>query len=126
MISGFESDCTDRNIRVYFADATVDAPALESPLFEFSKKFVGGDAKGDFITLDQRVKESLKSTRGDLIMQMNIEGFEYEALDFALKELINRFRIIVIEFHGLDLFESLKRGFPKTAIHTCLCSHSSQ
>ena len=57
-ISGFESDCTDRNIRVYFADATVDAPALESPLFEFSKKFVGGDAKGDFITLDQRVKES--------------------------------------------------------------------
>ena len=110
-ISGFESDCTDLNIRVYLADTSEDAPALEPPLFEFSKKFLGGDAKGDFITPDQGVEESLKSTRCDLIIQLNIEGFEYEILDFASKELVNRFRIIVIEFHGLYLFERLKKGF---------------
>ena len=122
-ISGFESDCTDLNIRVYLADTSEDVPALEPPLFEFSKKFLGGDAKGDFITLDQRVKESLKSTRGDLIMQINIEGFEYEVLDFASKELINRFRIIVIEFHGLYLFERLKKGVFRKLLSTHVCVH---
>ena len=120
-ISGFESDCTDLNIRVYLADISEDATALEPPLFEFSKKFLGGDAKGDFITLGQRVGESLKSTRCDLIMQMNIEGFEYEVLDFASKELINRFRIIVIENHGLDLFESLKMGVFRKLLSTHVC-----
>ena len=122
-ISGFESDCTDLNIRVYLADTSEDAPALEPPLFEFSKKFLGGDAKGDFITLDQGVEESLKSTRCDLIMQMNIEGFEYEVLDFASKELINRFRIIVIEFHSLDLFERLKMGVFRKLLSTHVCAH---
>ena len=121
-ISGFASDCTDRNIRMHLADATVDAPALEPLLFEFSKKFLSGDTKGDFITLDQRVKESLKSTGGE-IMQMNIAGFEYEVLDCASKELINRFRIIVIKFHGLDLLESFKMGVSRNLLSTHVCVH---
>lgn len=124
-VSGFENDCAERGIKVYLADASVEAPALPHPLFAFSKKFIGGETEGDFVTLDQWIKDSLLSISGDLIMQMDIEGHEYEALDQASTELINRFRIIVIEFHRLDRFNSLMlRVFRKLlSTHTCVHIH---
>ncbi|PGH39140.1 MAG: methyltransferase [Candidatus Nephrothrix sp. EaCA] len=38
----------------------------------------------------------------DLILQMDIEGNEYEVISHASQELLTRFRIIAIEFHELD------------------------
>ena len=44
----------------------------------------------------------------DCILQMDIEGAEYETLLCLDPELLRKFRIIVIEFHCLDgLFDSL-------------------
>ena len=122
-ISGFEKDCADLGIKVFLADASVDAPANTHPLFEFSKKFIGGHSGKDFITLDEWVEQSLRGTCGDLMMQMDIEGFEYEALDNASTEVINRFRIIVIEFHGLDNFDSVKQRVFKKLLSTHTCVH---
>ena len=39
--------------------------------------------------------------RGDLILQIDIEGAEYRNLNAASDELLSRFRIIVIELHAL-------------------------
>jgi hypothetical protein len=51
------------------------------------------------ITLEDLVK---MSPPGDLILQMDIESGEYEAL-FSTSELtLRRFRIIIVEFHRID------------------------
>lgn len=124
-ISGFEKDCADRGIKVFLADASVDSPAESHHLFEFTKKFIGGNNRENFVTLEQWVAQSSKDSNKDLIMQMDIEGSEYEALDPVSAELMNCFRIIVIEFHGLHhLDKGQARIFRKILkTHTCLHIH---
>ncbi|MCW5213676.1 FkbM family methyltransferase [Desulfobulbus sp. TB] len=124
-ISGFEKDCADCGIKVYLADASVDVPAESHHLFEFSKTFIGGYSKKNFVTLEQWIAQSSVDTDKDFMMQMDIEGFEYEALSPVSVELMKRFRIIVIEFHGLDCLDKGKtrifRKLQKT--HTCVHIH---
>ena len=100
--SGFELDCTRLEIPVYMADASVEGPAEKSPLFQFTKKFIGAENGGDFITLQQWVKESIADRPGDLLLQMDIEGYEYDVLTSIEEQLLARFRIIIIEFHNLQ------------------------
>ncbi len=44
----------------------------------------------------------IKDYASDLILQMDIEGSEYEVLFNTPNSLLNQFRIMVIEFHHLD------------------------
>jgi hypothetical protein len=99
--SGFELDCANRGIPVFLADASVSAPAATSPLFHFTKKFLGRDSHGDFLTLSDWVQQSIGDHAGDLMLQMDIEGFEYEVIEATTPSLLQRFRIIVVEFHNL-------------------------
>lgn len=41
-------------------------------------------------------------SNNDLMLQMDIEGSEYEVLLDLDDDLLRRFRIMVIEFHDLD------------------------
>jgi hypothetical protein len=118
-ISGFELECAARGMNVFLADRSVDGPAETHPRFHFVKRFIGGSTHGDYITLDDWVTRSVGSDAGDLLLQMDIEGFEYEALFSASDALLQRFRIIVCEFHYLDqlwnaaFFRMASRAFSK-------------
>ncbi len=134
--SGFEWDCAERGMQVYMADKSVDQPAKQHPQFHFQKKFIGATTNTDFVTLDHWVSGSLSSGEDDLLLQMDIEGYEYEALLAASDELLRRFRILVIEFHHLhQLYNKFFFGLASRAFfkilqtHTCVhihpnnCSH---
>jgi hypothetical protein len=54
------------------------------------------------MTLDQWVRNKVGDNPQDLILQMDIEGAEYEVILDSSHDLLRRFRIIVIEFHRLD------------------------
>lgn len=118
-ISGFELDCANRGMQVYLADASVNGPAEAHPAFHFTKKFLAATTDSTFTTLDQWVSTSPISRDSDLLLQMDIEGYEYEVLLAASDALLNRFRIIVIEFHTLEQlwnqpwFELAARVFEK-------------
>ena len=82
------------------------------------------------MTLDNWVDAALQENTSELILQMDIEGSEYEALLSASEALLQRFRIIVIEFHHLDelwnkvFFKLANSVFNKiTQTHTCLHIH---
>ena len=125
-ISDFENECAKRDMKVFLADASIDAPALTHPLFHFSKKFIGRETKGDFITLKEWVAASLGADDEkdrDLILQMDIEGFEWEVLDHIEAELLNRFRIIVIEFHGMHQFDFRKKRVFQKLLKSHACVH---
>lgn len=129
-ISGFEKDCADRGMKVFLADQSVDQPAETHELFKFTKKYIGLINNDDFMTMDDWVANSSIDPEKDLLLQMDIEGFEYEVLLGMSNQLMNRFRIMVIEFHGLDelwnkpFFGIVSRVFDKiTKTHTCVHNH---
>lgn len=106
--SDFELDCADRGMEVFMADASVEGPAREHPRFHFEKHYVGGFPRGPTIDFAVWVA-SRAAADGDLMLQMDIEGHEYEVFAALPTGLMSRFRIIVVEFHGLTRL--LERSF---------------
>jgi hypothetical protein len=101
-VSSFELDCAKRGMKVFMADKSVDSPTENHKLFHFLKKFVGASVDEDYTTLEKWVKDSLENSKSDLLLQMDIEGFEWETILSVSDELLNRFRIIVLECHYLE------------------------
>ena len=99
--SSFELELANRGIRCYLADFSVNSPPVHHPLFEFDKLFIGTETAGDYITLADWV-ESKGVGDTDLILQMDIEGAEWSVLESIPLNMLQRFRIIVLELHYLD------------------------
>jgi hypothetical protein len=100
--SGFEAGLADRGMRVFLADYSVDRPAVDHPGFVFDKRFVGCLTDERYMTLDEWYAAKLADDDGaELLLQMDIEGGEYETLLAASQRLLGKFRIMVIEFHWL-------------------------
>lgn len=129
-VSGFESDCANMGMKVFLADKSVEKPPESHDLFQFSKKYIGVTTNDDFMTLDDWVKSSLPESQDDLMLQIDIEGSEYEVFLGASDQLLKRFRIIVAEFHHLDqlwnkpFYRLASRAFEKLLqTHTCVHNH---
>ena len=130
-LSGFEKDCAAMGLKVFMADHTVLQPAEEHADFHFINKNIGCIDENDCITLDSWVNGSLPSAcNEDLMLQMDIEGSEYETIIAMSTNLLLRFRIIVVEFHAMgqlwsDPFYCLaSRAFAKLLkSHSCVHIH---
>ena len=94
-------------IKSYMADASVERPPFDNPLFEFDPKFLGAHLDETFTTLEAWVEDKLgEDGDQDLLLQMDIEGGEFEVLIESDKSLLRRFRMMVIEFHRMErIFE---------------------
>jgi hypothetical protein len=128
LVSGFEKNCADLGMKVFMADRSVDQPAAMHELFHFTKKYVGVTTNDDFMTVDDWVASSLSGSKADLLLQIDIEGYEYETFLGMSDSLMCRFRIIVAEFHDLDqlwnrpFFQLASRAFEKI-LQTHMCVH---
>jgi hypothetical protein len=128
--SGFEADTARRGIKVFMADFSVDRPGEDHPNFTFDKKFVGAMSDERFMTMDEWKQKYLADYRGDLLLQMDIEGFEYETLFNISPELLQQFRIILLEVHFIEqwlsrpYFDLVARVFDKlTQSHVVVHLH---
>ncbi len=136
----FEADCQKRNITSFLADATVTAPPAYLRDCQFMQKNLGPRTTATAMTLDDWVNDSLKpGSPGDLILQMDIEGAEFDVLNAAAEATLSKFRIAVIEFHGADrlkrrsaydkwlrCFERLNRIFDVVHVHPNNCCGIAQ
>lgn len=129
-ISEFELKCAERGMKVFLADASVDAAAVEHPSFTFTKKYLGMVNDGDFMRIDDWVSNSGVGTKDDLLLQMDIEGFEYDVLLGMSEDLLKRLRVIVIEFHQMEhlfsqpYFNLISRMFERLLkSHVCVHHH---
>ena len=100
--SGFEEHLANLNIRSFLADYSVDSPPVSRPEFTFDKKFLGANDSERYFTLGTWKDKYLNDYPGDLILQMDIEGCEYEVILSTPESLLKQFRILVIEFHSMD------------------------
>jgi hypothetical protein len=101
-VSDFENSLADLNIKSFLADYSVDRPPLARPEIIFDKRFLGASNREPYMTLGSWKDKYLKDYRGDLLLQMDIEGFEYEVILNTPDELLNQFRILVVEFHDME------------------------
>lgn len=128
--SDFEVACADLGMDVYLADHSVDGPAKNHDRFHFIKQKISAFPEEDSLTLNEWVNSSVFNNTSDLMLQMDIEGGEYEVLHSASSELVKRFRIIVVEFHdlhklwNLEFFSRAKSAFNKLLTnHRCVHIH---
>lgn len=131
-IKFFEDHLADRyGIASHMCDFTCAVEDFTTPVKAgvqtFQKKWLDPEPGPDNIRLDDWVRE----TEGDLLLQMDIEGAEYRNVLAASDETLARFRVMVLEIHGLGkaLEAPALRGviapfFAKLAASfTCLHAH---
>lgn len=99
--ASFEMDLAKRGIPSFMADASVEKPPLNVPGAKFVPMFLGDKDAGDTMTLESWVSATDPASGEDLLLQMDIEGAEYATLAAAPRDLLRRFRMIVIEWHQL-------------------------
>jgi len=131
----FELDLAARGIRSFMADYSVNSAPIENDLFDFEKLFLATFTQPEkFIRLEDWITKKSQE-QGDLLLQMDIEGNEWSVLADVSVETLARFRIIVLELHGLDnlltnplgigifrsVFKKLNEQFSVVHIHANNC-----
>lgn len=130
--STFEIDCAELGMKIFMADGSVNKPFLKDLPFNFIKKFIGGKKSKDFITLEDWISAAQIEENRDLLLQMDIEGYEYEVLKATSVGTLKKFRIIIIEFHMLTsigfpyYYQRTKNALEKLLLnHTCVHIHTN-
>ena len=128
--SSFEFDLAERGIEVFMADASVSGPAMSHERFHFTPAYLGSfsDPSRRLISMDDWVQsECGNEPSGDMILQMDIEGGEYQVIHSMSEALLRRFRIVVIEFHHLYhlrhaiICRYMRSAFEKLQKHFRIC-----
>ena len=106
---GFEKNILNKGISTFFLDYTINNFNFEIEKYEsFTQKKLNiyNDEKN--ITLETWMNNSLsnKNKKNDLILQMDIEGSEWNILNQTSNNFLKNYRIMIIEFHYLDEISS--------------------
>jgi hypothetical protein len=99
----FELELAERfGIKSFMADASIEGLPQQHEYFSFRKTYIGGTNTDEFIKLSKWVEDSLPALDShQMMLQMDIEGYEYDVLCAESEEFLSKFSIIVIEFHYL-------------------------
>ena len=128
-LSKFENDLAKKNIKSFLADYSVNPNFENNPLIDFEKKYLGPITDENYISLKDWISSKINYDKEtDLILQIDIEGDEYDVLSSIDLITLRKFRIILIEFHNLHyifdefFFEKIFKVF-KLLSKNYYCSH---
>jgi hypothetical protein len=104
----FESDMAQRfATRSVMCDGSIDEPEDLPATHTFEKLWLSPrTGPGSTSLTDWVTSHALPGDR-NLMLQMDIEGAEWAVLRHTPRETLQRFRVIVIEFHGLEAVANL-------------------
>ena len=131
--SDFEFDLFKNfNIRSYMCDYSVDQPPINCEGFMFKKKFLGSYSDKNYLSLSDWILS--ENFDNEMILQMDIEGAEYDVLISTDSSILSKFRILIIEFHNFNMifsefgfkminsvFDKLSKDFLVVHIHPNKC-----
>lgn len=103
--SDFELHFANQGISCYMADASVDAPPIKHENFHFIKKYIGPRTEDEFISLEEWITVNYKEGQ-NAVLQMDIEGAEYQSILGLPNEILKKFKMIVMEVHYLNFLAS--------------------
>lgn len=99
----FENQLESYGIRSYLLDRIEGHPKILGANQLFLPKWLGLKTEADFVTLSDWVLGSSLDKSEAAMLKMDIEGSEWGCLQVSNRDTIERFQIIVIEFHSMDL-----------------------
>ena len=99
--NSFERDLHERGIMSYLLDHTIEKNSNIVKGFDFTKKKLNNYNDENNVSLEEFYRSKLNDTDKP-ILQMDIEGDEYINILNTNDEILNKFEIMIIEFHYLD------------------------
>ncbi len=93
-----------RRIPVYMYDPTVEGPPHNHPLFNFAKVGITGNPNQDvgMRRLCDLMVENGHQNSKNLLLKMDIEGYEWSVFDSLSDNQLNQFTQIICELHGMQ------------------------
>ena len=129
----WDANMATRGLHVHQFDHTVDRAPQDNPSFVFHRARIVGrrEAPGD-LTLAEILARPELAAENDLIVKIDIEGFEWEVLARIEKAALARIRQLAIEFHDVREFvepswraTALAALENLTAVHACIHVHGN-
>jgi hypothetical protein len=127
-IADFEKELSEKyNIKSFMADASVKGPPFQNKNFEFIPKFLGTVENNKTTTLSNWIKKTIGDDKGNKILQMDIEGGEYDVLLYEGPDTLAKFQVMIIEFHDVhkifhrDFFKIFSNIFDKIYSNFTIC-----
>ncbi|KVQ50556.1 hypothetical protein WT21_10165 [Burkholderia territorii] len=101
----WDLDMAQAGCQVYQYDHTIESLPQEHPNFHWSKMGIAAhrSADGMLDRLDDLVIRNGHAGHRDLVLKMDIEGFEWEVLEAMEETTLQQFSQIVLEVHTLVL-----------------------
>lgn len=96
----FEEHFLEKGVPCELIDGSISSLPTQHPLANFQKLWIGSESSADSISLSDWVAKEANEDE-ELILQMDIEGGEYESLVNEPRATLERFRVIVLEIHHL-------------------------
>jgi hypothetical protein len=102
--NAFEIDLFEKYaISSVTADASVEGLPIKHKGVSFLKKFIGSVKSSEYISFEEWIDSTCGLSMDDLLLQIDIEGGEYDVLINIDSKILSRFRVIAIEYHNLEL-----------------------
>jgi hypothetical protein len=103
----WDLEMAERGALVFQYDHTVEVPPVTHPNFrQFKIGITHDDALSpDMKRLDTLLRDNGHSDREDMVLKVDIEGYEWDSLEVLDSTVFAGFRQIVTEFHGMRLLE---------------------
>lgn len=97
--ASWDRDIAQRNITVYQYDHSIEGPPMSDPHFVFHKRMIGSEQNAACESIASVLQRHGAPGNAN-ILKMDIEGSEWDALDAASTNDLNRFSQIVCEFQN--------------------------
>ena len=91
---------------VYQYDHTIQKLPVDHENFHWKKIGLGAENKSNFQTLEKMMSENGHTMKSGMVLKIDIEGGEWEALNNCSEELLSKFDQIILELHGLVKLQS--------------------
>jgi len=100
----FDYELAKRGIDVYMYDHTIKKLPYNNSKFHWSKIGICGsnNRKKNLKTLEDLLKENSHISEKNMILKMDVEGWEWNSLSELNEDILRQFKYIVIEYHFLD------------------------
>jgi hypothetical protein len=126
---GFDWNMACRGHDIYMFDHTIEKVPLEHPKFHFHKIGISGVSNDEahVLSLNDLISYLGHEDKENIILKMDIEGAEWDAIGAASADTLGKFQQITMEIHLLnkvgwdDFFVSAREFFKKINEQFTLC-----
>ena len=100
----FDQALAKRGIDVYMYDHTINSLPLNNTKFHWSKIGICGSQNRtqNLKTLEDLIKINGHTSEKNMILKIDVEGWEWDSLNELNEYTLRQFKYIVIEYHFLE------------------------